>query len=201
LTTWLTSDLHLGHIKAIELCNRPWFTTTEMNEAIIQRYNSVVAEGDTVYCLGDMVMGQLSENLPMLSRLNGTKLLILGNHDRPSQAYHHKKIEVWWNIYQSYFPVMMEEMRLDIGPNGEEILFNHFPYADPDYVDHAEAGRFAKLQPKNEGEWLIHGHVHGAWKVNGKQINVGVDAWDYYPVPLDTILNMIKENPNGFSRS
>jgi calcineurin-like phosphoesterase family protein len=70
---------------------------------------------------------------------------------------------------------------------------------DPEFKDHAYEGRYEALQPVNEGKWLIHGHVHGSWKVKGKQINVGVDVWQYAPVALDTVLDIMGNNPNGIS--
>jgi calcineurin-like phosphoesterase family protein len=53
----------------------------EMNEAIVDRWNSVVGKRDTVWHLGDVCFGP-SENLSILERLRGTKNLILGNHDQ-----------------------------------------------------------------------------------------------------------------------
>jgi calcineurin-like phosphoesterase family protein len=38
------------------------------------------------------------------------------------------------------------------------------------------------MRPVDNGLPLIHGHVHNSWKVNGRQINVGVDVWDFTPV-------------------
>ena len=201
MSTFLVADTHFSHTRAIELCGRPFLSVGEMDEALIRNWNSVVGPDDTVYHLGDCCMGQLADSLPILNRLNGRKLLVLGNHDRPSQAYHHKTPEArakWFARYQEYFPVMFEELRLDLGPNGETVIFNHMPYADPTFVDHAYEGRHAQFQPINEGRWLIHGHVHGAWKTKGKQINVGVDVWGYAPVDLDVVINMMKENPDGF---
>lgn len=172
-----------------------------MNEALIENHNKVVAPSDMVYYLGDMCMGKLEDTLPLLKRLNGSKMLILGNHDRPSIAYHHKKPEArqkWSERYSEYFPVIRESLTLELLP-GQDVLLCHYPYLDLDFKDHEYEGRYEALQPINEGKWLIHGHVHGSWKVKGKQINVGVDVWDYAPVALDTVLNIIKENPDGCS--
>jgi calcineurin-like phosphoesterase family protein len=46
---------------------------------------------------------------------------------------------------------------------------------------------------RDEGKYLIHGHLHSAEKFNGREIHVGVDAWDFTPVPLETIADYIKE--------
>lgn len=65
-----------------------------MNEAIVDRWNSVVRTKDTVWVLGDVLFGQ--DNFWYLPRLNGTKHLVLGNHDHyPKERYleHFNKIE------------------------------------------------------------------------------------------------------------
>lgn len=45
---------------------------------------------------------------------------------------------------------------------------------------------------------IIHGHIHNKWKIkkekNKIMINVGVDVWDYKPVELKQIIDLIKEN-------
>jgi calcineurin-like phosphoesterase family protein len=35
---------------------------------------------------------------------------------------------------------------------------------------------------------LVHGHVHGSWQVSGRQVNVGVDVWDWRPITDDQVL-------------
>lgn len=193
MASFFSSDLHLGHQNANVLCGRPYSSVEEMNEDIIFRHNSVVKPEDMVYYVGDVCLGKLAESLPLLHQLNGTKMLILGNHDRPSMAYHHKKADdrsKWMKTYQEYFPAIFEQIELPLFTE-EGVLVSHYPYGDPDFKDHAYEGRFASILPKNEGKWLIHGHVHGALKVKGRQINVGVDAWNGYPVSFDTIQSII----------
>jgi len=45
----------------------------------------------------------------------------------------------------------------------------------------------------NRGQWLLHGHVHQAWKVKGNMINLSVEVWDYKPVSEDTIYEIISQ--------
>ena len=48
------SDLHFSHKNILSFDNRPFFAVAEMNEAIINNWNSVVSVNDEVYILGDM---------------------------------------------------------------------------------------------------------------------------------------------------
>ena len=51
---WFTSDLHLGHRNVIKFCNRPFENEKEMNEKLIENWNSVVDEKDIIFVLGDI---------------------------------------------------------------------------------------------------------------------------------------------------
>ena len=79
MTVFVTSDTHFGHANIIKYCNRPFDSVEEMDEALVQNWNSVVKAGDKVYHLGDVTM--TSKALDIMSRLNGRKVLIRGNHD------------------------------------------------------------------------------------------------------------------------
>lgn len=83
---FLYSDPHFGHAGVCRFMRedgvtklRPWDDPREMDEALIQRYNDVVRPTDKCYFLGDVVINRKA--LSTLSRLNGDKVLIRGNHD------------------------------------------------------------------------------------------------------------------------
>lgn len=78
---YFIADTHFNHPNIIKYCNRPFKNTYEMNEYIIQKWNSVVKKDDTVYHLGDVGFGSLQEVKSLVERLNGTKILLKGNHD------------------------------------------------------------------------------------------------------------------------
>jgi len=85
-SVFFISDTHFGH-KAIiwfEKEHRPFQTIEEHDEELIQRWNSIVGKRDVVYHLGDVLFGTGSFHR-VLSRLLGTKKLVLGNHDRYSK--------------------------------------------------------------------------------------------------------------------
>ena len=83
---FVISDTHWGHTNSwqkFKLPNgdplRPFTSTEEMDEAMVERWNAVVRPQDTVYHLGDVVINKKS--LHHVKRLNGKKRLIRGNHD------------------------------------------------------------------------------------------------------------------------
>ena len=80
---WITSDHHFNHEKIIEYCDRPFDNTSDMNEYMIAKWNSVVRPDDMVLHLGDFALQMNEEEVTALvSKLHGTIILIRGNHDR-----------------------------------------------------------------------------------------------------------------------
>ena len=83
---FVISDHHLGHTNSWEKFKlsdgsplRPFTSTEEMNETMIERHNAKVKDQDTVYFLGDVVINK--KYLELVKRMNGRKILIRGNHD------------------------------------------------------------------------------------------------------------------------
>ena len=83
---FLVSDTHFGHHGVCRFTRgdgvtklRPWDDPHEMDEAMVERWNDTVRPNDKVYHLGDVVINRKS--LGIMSRLNGDKVLIRGNHD------------------------------------------------------------------------------------------------------------------------
>lgn len=200
---FLCSDHHLGHVRICEMTGRPFTSVPEMNEALIDNHNALVKPNDIVWFLGDVAMGQLANSLPLVDRMNGRKFLVLGNHDRPSKLYHHKteqKRAEFEVMYRQYFEAIFEQTPFFPFGKGDLVfgapcLLHHLPYNDPTFVDHAYEGRYSEHQPLDDGETiLLHGHVHNAWKRRGpRMVNVGVDVWDYKPVHLDQIRELLNQ--------
>jgi len=72
--------LHLGH-KAIARY-RGFQDDFYHDEHLIQEYNSVVTHRDLTYILGDITM-ENNKHYYQLDRLNGRKIVVMGNHDLP----------------------------------------------------------------------------------------------------------------------
>ena len=187
MTTWFTSDLHLGHANIIRYCDRPFGDVDEMDMALVERWNETVAPDDTVWVLGDVALGRIIESLALVVELNGTKLLLAGNHDR-CWSGHARRAEGWTERYLDAGFVAVEQGSLRLTVGTDDVLACHFPYRG-DSHDH---DRYVDERPLDSGEWLLHGHVHERWRQRGRMINVGSDAWDYRPVAAQTLAEMIE---------
>lgn len=83
---FLISDNHFGHAGMLSFKKedgsplRTFSCVEEMDEHMIERWNSVVRPQDHLYHLGDVVMRQQVLDVVM-PRLNGHKRLVRGNHD------------------------------------------------------------------------------------------------------------------------
>ena len=160
---WFTSDQHYGHKNIIRFCNRPFADIDEHDEALIENYNACVQPGDTVYLLGDFCLGANPDSI--FNRLNGNKHLILGNHDREKKLKH-----LPWAWIKRIYELKIDRKTL--------IVLCHFA--------------MRRWNKSHHGSIHLYGHSHGSLEDYGKSTDVGVDAWDYKPVHLDTILEMMK---------
>ena len=79
---YFISDTHFYHTAIIPYCQRPFLSVDDMNEKLIENWNKVVTNEDTVYFLGDFGFSSAPKLKDITSRLNGYKIIIRGNHDR-----------------------------------------------------------------------------------------------------------------------
>lgn len=200
------SDPHFGHRNVIKFCNRPYETTEEMHEDFIKRYNSVVPQDGVCIWVGDCFFFGKTKSREIMDRLNGSKVLVLGNHDwKPAHMYNvgFDFVCNYMEMYIAGHPVKIKHypskwsgsklynwLRLDFfakyfGRGGK--LFPLVNWRKPRYFDR---------YPEPDGRWLIHGHTHSDEKMDleRKTIHVGVDAWDYTPVSYREIERIIDSN-------
>jgi calcineurin-like phosphoesterase family protein len=79
---YVISDLHLGHDNIIEYCDRPHSHVHEMNKALIEDWNAIISEDDSVLFLGDMCHHPSPKSSAgWADELNGNLLFVRGNHD------------------------------------------------------------------------------------------------------------------------
>lgn len=185
-TIWFTSDTHFGHQAIIKHSNRPFADVEEMDEHMIQKWNEVVSPNDQVYHLGDVGLGSDKRTLECVSRLKGHKHLIAGNHDsvHPSSRRYHGHYRSWMD--KGHFESITTFAKKKIA--GRDVLLSHFPYAG----DHTETDRMSQYRLRNEGLFLLHGHVHEKWILQEAQYNVGVDVHEFMPISLDHVAQMVR---------
>ena len=194
---YFTSDLHLGHKNSIDLCGRPFANVDEMDEALISGWNNRVKSDDTVYIVGDLVW-ESSDPLKYVSRLNGKKILIIGNHDikwlkRHGMATIAADGRVELRDYSEYFINIAQYVETSV--DGVTITLCHYPMLE------WKASR--KIGSKKLG-YLIHGHIHNSrdkkytplWLLP-HALNAGVDINNYAPATFDELI----KNNEAFKQS
>jgi calcineurin-like phosphoesterase family protein len=194
VTTWFTSDFHLGHANIISHSARPFANVDEMNEALVANHNAVVRDGDTVIHLGDFWWGHPRELATWRDRLNGKQVLVPGNHDG-CHSCHSKHRRELTRYTVAGFDVL-DEQCAHVLPRGTVVMLCHFPLRknagdDARYPEH----RPTELLPGCK--WLVCGHVHEKWCRVGRCINVGVDQWGFRPVSeeeLETFIGWLRDD-------
>lgn len=181
------ADWHYGHKNILFYDNRPFKDVEEMNEALISRWNATVSKEDTVYVLGDMFWCDERKAAEILQALNGTKILVCGNHDT------YKK-----EVFRRQFAVIQDYM--EIQDSGKNIVLCHYPITC--FKNHFK------------GWYHLYGHVHNSFESNMVEhdrflmqklyehpcnmFNVGaMMPWiDYTPRTLDEIILRIGGSEN-----
>jgi calcineurin-like phosphoesterase family protein len=187
MTVWFTSDNHFGHYNIIKYCDRPFASVWEMNQAMIERWNSVVSDEDEVYHLGDFLMNP--KYLVIAEKLKGKKTLVSGNHDFCwKEVRDGKSGPKCQRVLEAGFQTIVRELLMPMAD--QLVLLSHYPYRNPNATEETE--KYHQYRPENQGQWLLHGHIHTLYKRVKKQINVGVDVWDFTPVHISVIESIIR---------
>lgn len=127
---WFISDTHFNHANILKFEDENgkkfrgdrFSSLEEMNEIMIQNWNSCIKHQDKVYHLGDVYFGRDEDADKILSRLNGKKRLVLGNHDKINKhsilLNHFEKVLMWWpfeNMVFTHVPIPRDQMRTRSG--------------------------------------------------------------------------------------
>jgi len=160
-TKFYTADTHFGHKLMLDpklARPRPFSSTQEMDEALIRNWNAVVKPDDIVYHLGDVFFDLHDEARvrSVFARLQGRKILIVGNHDYKSTNVVHPLLASlgWEEIAQHY----------QTTDEGQHVFLVHYAQ---------------RTWPKiRKGGWHFFGHCHGSLPPLGRSRDVGVDCAD-----------------------
>ncbi len=188
--TWYTSDLHIGHRLISE--KRGFQEVQDHNLELATRWDSIVSPADKVWILGDISGGsERGERLALewLRERPGTKHLVSGNHDsvHPMHSKAHLRIQVFLDVFASVQQSAYRRLA------GEAIVLSHFPYLESSHPDDTHGG-FEQWRLPFCGTWLLHGHIHSKTRQHGRNIHVGLDAWDLAPVSIDVVAQMMRVN-------
>lgn len=189
MNIFFTADFHLNHANVIKYANRPFNSVEQMNQTIIQNWNAIVKPSDIVYFLGDFAFAGKEKIREFRSQLNGDIILIVGNHDRTKKSMTECGFYIPTNVDRRFDHYMICEKILNVSL--EPLLLTHSPYSvqKQDIMDKFHV---------SFSMWNLHGHVHvpHATTINAekREINVNVELWDYKPVSLAQIYQIIHQN-------
>lgn len=157
---YVTSDTHFADPRVLRIDRRPFSSMAEHDAALIESWNQVVTPEDEVWHLGDFARGTQAEVEALLTRLNGTKHLIMGNNDPPPTL-----AASGWASIQHYV-----ELRID----GQLFVLCHYP--------------FRTWNQMGKKSINLHGHSHGRLTPQLRQYDVGVDPQGLQPRRLDEVV-------------
>lgn len=177
MVTWLISDTHFNHLNILQYCSktRPFKDISHMNETLIANWNSRVSNKDIVYHLGDFLMGPRDRTKEFADRLNGTKILVLGNHDKEKYCK-----EAFLEVHKELTLLM----------DNYVVHLRHYPLGGHEGTTSEQPGNW---------DFLLHGHTHGRWVNRGSEIDVGVDAQGLFPKTFEELTKGIE--PRQFTSS
>jgi calcineurin-like phosphoesterase family protein len=158
---YVISDNHFDHANVIKYAKRPYADVHEMNADMIKKWNEVVSKKSEVLYLGDFCLGFADAPRKYTTALNGTKVLIKGNHDNRTKSFY---------LRNGFNSVIKDGMFMEI--NSQAYLFTHRP-----------------VKPEVLGSKIInvHGHVHEYSLADSRYINVSGDVLGYKPVHISKL--------------
>lgn len=141
------ADLHLFHFVVNDRMDKRGFKSNEeMNEYIIEKWNSKVRPCDEVVVLGDISFGKGKETNEVLERLNGKIYLIRGNHDGfilSDKRFNAERFE-WVREYT------------ELNDDGRKVVLCHYPIF-------CYNGQYRTDDKANPKTYMLYGHVHNTY--------------------------------------
>lgn len=180
---FFTSDTHFNHPAILKFCERPFLDIEEHDNFLVEKWNSIVSDADTVFHLGDFAFGGFPVWERIRPRLNGSICLIQGNHDFHNSSQNNSRLLQMFKDVQWQMHISVED---------QPIILTHFPLL-------CFNGTFNKRPT-----WNLHGHVHSRKNGIGKddkrmeqcafpcQYDVGVDLNNYAPISFRQLQEKMK---------
>jgi calcineurin-like phosphoesterase family protein len=177
--TFFTSDTHFDDPYGLQYFNRPFQSVDEMNRVMVEKWNSVVAEIDTVYHLGDFTLEDIRHFTKWANQLHGEIKVLPGSHDQPwlKDFVGSEKVQVIPPLVSVEFPEYIA------GNPPQVIVLCHYSMQVWDR--------------SNQGSWHLFGHSHGKLKGIGLSLDVGVDCTGFTPLSLETVATRMIQLKNS----
>lgn len=176
---FIISDLHFNSENIIKYCNRPFVDAAHAREEMINRWNSVVGEFDTVYVLGDFIMGPPEQAISILNSLKGHIVLVRGNHDTRAKLA----------LYERYPEKITVKDIAYLNFGGLFFVMCHFPLTSESFME--------MVLRDNSEVVVCHGHTHDKdpfFTVENHVFNVSADVVDFTPQPFARLHNKVKQH-------
>lgn len=220
--TFLISDSHFGHQGA--LLKEPIRLKTALSHGFdnfdafsIAMWNKTLSPKDRIWHLGDLYFGN---GYKILKKLNGTKLLIVGNNDIGKYEYV-QNLKSWSvckklclqipqsrlikdHLKQKFGKESLKNLYLNAvvcDIEDERIMFSHFPVFNRKVRD-----RFTKARDILDETYKlaqcslnIHGHLHSKESGNDFCINVSCEKLGFIPRKLGEILESHKKKRSFYA--
>lgn len=182
---FFTSDTHFGSDRVRDLSRRPFKTVAEMDNTIINNWNSVVEKDDIVYHLGDF--GDYSR----AEELNGRIKLFSGNYEMDSLGY---SIDEFAKAFKPFNDNIINEVVNKCDKLKRKFNFNQVLYTlanCPFDITIEGLGKVSithRPEDCNKDLFCLFGHIHKLQMVKKFGLNVGIDCHNSYPISLDDVL-------------
>lgn len=200
---YFTSDIHLFHNLVLKKYRNEFSSFEEMHHDFVTKWNKQVNSKDIVFVLGDVSFGKFEETKSIISKLNGRKILIRGNHDERFNAK--QWIQIGFDDIRDTF--VFKKNTENFKP-AEKIILCHYPYSSQiryffykifgKLLGRRSEAAYYKLYLAYKGHKLLHGHHHEGPVYKFDQVNV---AWDIHRRLLNEneVMDLFKNNkPTGF---
>lgn len=172
---FLSSDLHFGHNREFLYKPRGFNSIEEHDTYIINNWNKTINPEDTVWILGDLMLGNNAYGIDCLNQLNGNLNICIGNHDTNSRIALYSQIK---SIQSIQYATILRYKKF-------RFYLSHYPTMT------------ANLEKEHLFECLINlfGHTHSKEKFYNNipfMYNVSLDANNNMPIEIDDIINKCK---------
>ena len=167
--------------------NREFPSIEAHDEALIQNWNEAVGIDDDVWVLGDISWYPATKTIEIFKRLNGTKHLCIGNHDK--KLLRNKDV-------QSLFSEIVDYKEIQIASDSGVVLC-HYPI--PCFNHHYYGWYHLYGHVHNSFEWNMMKHIkyemETLYDVPCRMYNVAcmIPGMDYTPRTLDEIIQFNEE--------